>query len=46
MNLNYKKKLKGKHFHKRNYTDHIYHDYLTKHMPKFLFEILPNKYFI
>ena len=40
MNLNYKKDLPGKHFHKMNYTDHLHSDYLVKLMPKLLLEIL------
>ena len=40
MNLNYKQDLIGKHFHKRIYTDHIYHEYLVKSLPTLLFETL------
>ena len=38
MHLNYKQDLTGKHFHKRSYTDHKYHDYLVK--PMLLFKTL------
>ena len=40
MNLNYAQDLIGKHFYKRNYTNHIYHDYLVKPILKLLPETL------